>query len=184
LETSSASDSFSWFIERQSSQKSMKQILFLAIVLALFAAPVWTQKVASTDSKALIAKQAASSKYENFDLLSEEFSFLIEDFKMNHQSEVNNLNIKVRYRYENGITENEYPDFRIILKDIEGFLDNYPNKVDYWEILNKKLTLMLLKKYPMLESITSEIQVSPSQKVGYLRSSIITRSQSKRAKTM
>ena len=163
---------------------NMKQILFLAIVLALFVTPVWTQKAASIDSKALIAKQAASSKYENFDLLSEEFSFLIEDFKMNHQSEVNNLNIKVRYRYENGITENEYPDFRIILKDTEGFLDNYPNKVDYWEILNKKLTLMLLKKYPMLESITSEIQVSPSQKVGYLRSSIITRSQSKRAKTM
>ena len=109
----------------------MKQILFLAIVLALFGTPVWTQKAASTDSKALIAKQAASSKYENFELLSEEFSFLIEDFKMNHQSEVNNLNIKVRYRYENGITENEYPDFRIILRDIEDFFNNYPNKTDY-----------------------------------------------------
>ncbi len=93
----------------------MKQILFLAIVLALFATPVWTQTAASTDSKALITKQAASSKYENFDLLTEEFSFLIQDFKMNHQSEVNNLNIKVRYRYENGITESEYPDFRVIL---------------------------------------------------------------------
>ena len=55
----------------------MKQILFLAIVLALFGTPVWTQKAASTDSKALIAKQAASSKYENFELLSEEFSFCL-----------------------------------------------------------------------------------------------------------
>ena len=102
---------------------------------------------------------------------------------MNHQSEVNNLNIKVRYRYQNGITESEYPDFRAILKNIEDFLNNYLNKTDYWEILNKKLTLMALKKYPMLESITSEIQVSPSQKVAYLRSSIVTRSQSKRVKT-
>jgi hypothetical protein len=108
----------------------MKQIFFLASVLAFFITPVWAQKAASADSKALIAKQAASSKYENFDLLSEEFSFLIEDFKMNHQSEVNNLNIKVRYQYGNGITESKYPDFRAIVKDIEDFLDHYPNKVD------------------------------------------------------
>ncbi len=85
--------------------------------------------------------------------MTEEFSFVIQDFKMNHQSEVNNLNIKVRYRYENGIKESEYPDFRAILKDIEDFLNKYPNKVDYWEILNKKLTMMALKKYPMLSSI-------------------------------
>ncbi len=146
-------------------------------------APVWTQKAASTASKALIAKQAAISKYENLDLFTEEFSFLIEDFKMNHRSEVNNLNIKVRYRYENGIAESEYPDFRVIVKDITDFINNYPNKVDYWEILNKKLTMTVLKKYPMLESITSEIQVSPSQKVAYLRSGIVTRSQPKKAKS-
>jgi len=99
---------------------------------------------------------------------------------MTHQSELNNLNIKVRVRYENGIIESKYPDFRAIAKDIEDFLNNYPNKTDYWEIVNKKLTLLVLKKYPMLSSITSEIQVSPSQKVSYLRSSIVTRSQSKR----
>jgi hypothetical protein len=157
----------------------MKQILFLAIVLTLFIVPVRAQKSVSTD-KSKIVKQATISKYENFDLLAEEFSFLIQDFKMNHQSEVNNLNIKVRVRYENGILESKYPDFRATAKDIEEFLNNYPNKVDYWEILNKKLTLLVLKKYPMLSSITSEIQVSPSQKVAYLRSSIVTRYQSKR----
>jgi hypothetical protein len=157
----------------------MKQILFLAIVLTLFITPVWTQKSEYT-GKGIIAKQAAISKYENFHFLTEEFSFLIPEFKMDHQSEVNNLNIKVRVRYENGISESKYPDFRAIAKDIEEFLNNYPNKVDYWEILNKKLTLLVLKKYPMLSSITSEIQVSPSQKVSYLRSSIVTRSQSKR----
>jgi len=133
--------------------------------------------------KGMIAKQATISKYENFALLTEEFSFLIQDFKMNHQSAINNLNIKVRYGYENGILESKYPDFRVIVKDIEDFLNNYPNKVDYWEILNKNLTLTVLKKYPMLSSITSEIQVSPSQLIPYLRSSIVTRYQSKRIRT-
>jgi len=157
----------------------MKQILFLAVVLALFIVPVWTQKSVAT-GKGKIAKQATISEYENSDLLTEEFSFLIQDFKMDHQSELNNLNIKVRLRYENSILESKYPDFREIANDIEGFLNNYPNKIDYWEILNKKLTLLVLKKYRMLSSITTEIQVSPSQKVSYLRSSIVTRSQSKR----
>ena len=136
-----------------------------------------------SSSKGIIAKQATISNNENFANLTEEFSFLIEDFKMNHQSAINNLNIKVRYSYESGISDSKYPDFRAILKDIEDFLNNYPNKVDYWEILNKNLTLLVLKKYPMLSSITSEIQVSPSHSVPYLRSSIVTRHQSKRVKT-
>ncbi len=160
----------------------MKRVLFSAIILALFITPVWAQKSLSAD-KGKIAKQASISKYENFDFLTEEFSFLIQDFKMNHQSEVNNLNIKVRLRYENDISQSKYPDFRAIAKDIEDFLNNYPNKVDYWEILNKKLTLLVLKKYPMLSSITSEIEVSPLPKVSYLRSSIVTRSRSKRKGT-
>ncbi len=81
---------------------NMKQILFLAVVLALFIVPVWTQKSVST-GKGKIAKQATISEYENFNLLTEEFSFLIQDFKMDHQSELNNLNIKVRLRYENSL---------------------------------------------------------------------------------
>jgi hypothetical protein len=179
----------------------MRKILFPAIILALFTYPVWAQKFAPTNKnysclineysnaveKADLNDSFLNRKdkyfvYETVDVLSEEFSFLIQDFKMDHQTEVNNLNIKIRFRYENGIAESKYPDFRAILKDIEDFLNNYPNKVDYWEILNKNLTRIVLKKYPMLENITSEIQVSPSQKVPYLRSSIVTRKQPKRLK--
>jgi hypothetical protein len=156
----------------------MKQTIFSVMVLIFFVTPVWTQKTVRAER--LISKQATISGRENVDFPTEEFSFLIEDFKMNHQSEINNLNIKVRLWYENGIIESKYPDFRAIAKDIEDFLSNYPNKVDYWEILNKKLTLLVLRKYPMIENITSEIQVSPSEKVSYLRSSIVTRSRSKR----
>jgi hypothetical protein len=151
----------------------MKQIVFLAIIVSLFVIPVQAQKSFCSD---------ADSKNERISLLNEEFSFLIEDFKMNHQSVDNNLNFKIEYRYENGISDSKYPDFRAVAKDIENFLNNYPNKVDYWEILNKNLTLMVLKKYSMLSSLTSEIRVSPSQAVPYLRSSTVTRCQSKSAR--
>lgn len=105
----------------------------------------------------------------------EQFSFLIKDFKIEHQGENNNLNITLRYRYKSRISTAEYPDFRLIMKDIQTLLTNYPNEEDYWEIVNKRITLMVFEKYPVLTRITSQIQVSPSTNVPYLRSSIITR---------
>jgi hypothetical protein len=63
----------------------------------------------------------------------------------------------------------------LIAKDIETLLTNYPNEGDYWEILNKKITLMVLEKYPAIAKILSQLQGSPSLKDSYLRSSIVTR---------
>jgi hypothetical protein len=107
--------------------------------------------------------------------LAEEFTFLIKDFKMDHQGENNNLNISIRYLYKTSITTEEYPDFTVVAKDIETLLANYPNKKDYWEILNKKITAIVLAKYPAITRVTSQIEVSPSANVPYLRSSITTR---------
>ena len=108
-------------------------------------------------------------------VLVEQFSFLIKDFKIYHQGENNNLNITIRYRYRANLSKAEYPDFTLIARDIETLLTNYPNEEDYWEILNKKITLMVLEKYPAIAKISSELQVSPSPKNLYLRSSIVTR---------
>jgi hypothetical protein len=105
----------------------------------------------------------------------EAFSFTIKDYRLNHQSEMNTLDIIIRYRYAPGIADEAYPDFRLLLKDVEDFLTNYPNEVDYWEIVNKKLTLMLLQKYLTLSAVTCEMHVSPSQNEPYIRSSTVTR---------
>jgi hypothetical protein len=106
--------------------------------------------------------------------LVEEFSFSIKDFKVDHQGQ-NNLNISVKYSYRANMAVSDYPDFRLIVKDIEMFLTNYPNETDYWEIVNKKITALILKKYSTLVSVTSQIEVSPTPTIPYLRSSITTR---------
>jgi hypothetical protein len=106
--------------------------------------------------------------------LVEEFSFSIKDFKVDHQGQ-NNLNISVKYSYRANMAVSDYPDFRLIAKDIETFLTNYPNQTDYWEIVNKKITALILKKYSTLVSVTSQIEVSPTPTIPYLRSSITTR---------
>lgn len=105
----------------------------------------------------------------------EEFSFLIKDFRMDHQGQSNNLNISISYRYVSNITKADYPDFRWLAKDVETLLSSYPNKDDYWEIVNKQITSLLLTKYKGLASVTCEIKVDPTSVVPYTRSSRVTR---------
>jgi hypothetical protein len=107
--------------------------------------------------------------------LTEEFSFQIKDFKMDHQTQTNNLNISISYRYIANIQKPDYPDFRSLAKDVETLLSNYPNKDDYWEIVNKQITSMLLNKYAGITSVTCEIKVDPSSLIPYTRSSRVTR---------
>jgi hypothetical protein len=107
--------------------------------------------------------------------LVEEFSFLIKDFRMDHQTQTNNLNISISYRYIANIQKSQYPDFRSLAKDVETLLANYPNKEDYWEIVNKQITSLLLNKYPGISSVTSDLRVDPSSLVPYTRSSRVTR---------
>ena len=120
------------------------------------------------------APQVAGARQVQGDRLVEGFSFLIKDLTVDHQGQ-NNLNITVKYRYRANMMVSDYPDFRLIAKDIETFLKNYPNETDYWEIVNKKITLLILDKYSSIESVTSQIEVSPTTAVPYLRSSISTR---------
>ena len=110
--------------------------------------------------------------------LVEEFSFLLKDFRMDHQGQANNLNISISYRYAANITKADYPDFRWLAKDVETLLNNYPNEDDYWEIVNKQITALLLKKYPGVVSVTCEIRVDPSSVVPYTRTSRVTRERS------
>ena len=107
--------------------------------------------------------------------LTEEFSFQIKDFKMDHQTQTNNLNISISYRYIANIQKADYPDFRWLAKDVETLLSNYPNKDDYWEIVNKRITSLLLSKYPGITSVTSEIKVDQSSLIPYTRTSRVTR---------
>jgi hypothetical protein len=119
--------------------------------------------------------QATPQQRPDSGRLSEEFSFLIKDFKINHQGEINTLNISISYQYVANIANADYPDFRGLAKDVETLLRNYPNKTDYWEIVNKQITALLLKKYPAITRVTCELKVEPSANVPYSRASRVTR---------
>ena len=151
-------------------------ILFVASAIVLInSARAYSTASVQTSSRNKISPSDCYSKHKNSSHLVEEFSFVIKDFKIFHQAEKNNLNITLRYRYVTYITDTQYPDFRLIARDVENFLISYPSNKDFWEVLNKKITLLVLEKYPSVVWITSEMQVSPSSLDPYLRSSVVTR---------
>ncbi len=60
-------------------------------------------------------------------------------------------------------------------KSIDNFLVNYPNETDFWEIMNKNLTEKVLAEKPTIASVTVDLDVLPTQKLPYERSSTVTR---------
>ena len=59
------------------------------------------------------------------------------------------------------LRDTAYPDFRLIGGEIETCLiSKYPNKTDYWEVVNKRLTQLIVDKYPAILRVMSEMAVS------------------------
>ena len=151
-------------------KKLMRKLVGVCLLSAASFTVVHSQSLAPKK-----VNQVVQQKHQLSGFLSEEFSFLIKDFKIHHQGETNTLNISITYRYVVNIANSDYPDFRWLAKDVETLLSNYPNKTDYWEIVNKQVTSLLMKKYPALAGVTCEMTVDPSQQVPYTRTSRVTR---------
>jgi sugar lactone lactonase YvrE len=113
----------------------------------------------------------------SFILPSEKWAFNFKDYTIDHQG-LNTLNIKVDYGLKPGITKNEYPDFVPIYKSIDNFLLNYPNETDFWEIVNKNLTEKVLDENPVLTDISIQLEVLPTDRLPYERTSTVFRSRS------
>src|SRR6476620_7519768 len=106
----------------------------------------------------------------------ENWAFNFKDYTIEHQG-LDTLNLKVGYGLKPGITPNEYPDFVPIYQSIDNFLVNYPNETDFWEIVNKNLTEKVLNENPVLTDVTIQLEVLPTNRLSYERSSTVTRTQ-------
>ncbi|MEG3989179.1 NHL repeat-containing protein [Microcoleus sp. S28C3] len=108
--------------------------------------------------------------------LTQKWNFTLANYPINHQG-LNNLNIDVNYKYQDGIQNYQYPDFVPIYKSIDNLLVNYPNETDFWEIVNKNLTEKVLSDNPAISSVTVNLDVLPTNQLPYERSSTVTRTQ-------
>ena len=67
----------------------------------------------------------------------------------------------------------ETPNPLEVKKKIVEFIDNYPNKTDWWEEINKNLALYLQKEYPNIVKIHSQLDVIPNNKIPFKRTSFV-----------
>lgn len=91
---------------------------------------------------------------------------------MNKNSYV--INVDLEWGFRTNPSTNDYIDSNLIVNDMKNFLKNYPNPADYWEIINHKLGIYLLNKYPALAFITIKLQILPSKLDDYLHYSVVT----------
>lgn len=109
-------------------------------------------------------------------LLQEKWNFKIPEYPIVHQG-LNTLNLDVNYTYKQGITDAEYPDFVPIYKRIDEVLRNYPDENQFWEIVNRNLTSLVLDENPVLADATIQLGVLPTERLPYNRGSLVVRSQ-------
>ena len=139
---------------------------------------LWIARIPLIALLALLAGPPASSLPAR-DLratrVHEQFEFELRDVKVSHQGG-NTLTLKIRYDYRGGLKPSEYPDFTVLAKACEDFLRTYPNDSDFWEIVNLKLTALLLHDFRALTSVTSEMRVAPTERIPFPRASTVSRS--------
>jgi hypothetical protein len=107
--------------------------------------------------------------------VAREQSFAVTREPVHHAGQKNTLNIFVRYTLKPEILESSPPDFRKFFKRIQQILSNYPNENDYWEVVNRNLTHIIIRENPELASLAVTLEVMPRQRLPYISTTTVSR---------
>lgn len=100
----------------------------------------------------------------------EHAGFVVRCLKICHQGEWRSLTVDLEYESEmNGNAMN----IQNVKNHIKNFLESYPNTTDFWEIMNTKLTITLLKEFPDIITLKSVLSLAPDRTLAFPRASIV-----------
>jgi len=105
---------------------------------------------------------------------TEEYSFVIPDLVIAHFADKSIVTVRIRYLYKPDLQEDQYVDFNQIAQKARDFLTGQSDPNVFWEILNKKLALMILEQFPVIVSLTSELTMKPTSSDHFVNSSVVT----------
>ena len=77
------------------------------------------------------------------------------------------------WHYIPNMTKVQYPDVVAVKNDLMQLLDHHPNKMRYWEHLNKDAAQMLMDKYKSMKSINIKFSIAPNNEEPFTRTSIV-----------
>jgi len=98
--------------------------------------------------------------------VTESFSLEILRLPLDHQGP-QVVDVFLKLTYVEGISSGDYPDFEAVEREVKTFLAKYPNEKDHIEIVNKKLCIDLLKRYPKVTVVAIHVKTYPTMTVPY-----------------
>lgn len=107
---------------------------------------------------------------------SEKVGLFVRHLKICHQDEWRNMTVSLEYDTD---AMDKTTDVQKIREHIRSFLESYDNRVDFWEVMNKKLIHSLLKEFPTIKTILSRLSLAPDRTLYFPRESIVEYTQGK-----
>jgi hypothetical protein len=104
---------------------------------------------------------------------TDDFRFHLPKVALHHQDQDRCLDVFVSYRYDHTALAGSYPDFLNLRRDISEALLSYPNRDDYWELVNHALVQLLFKRYRCLQNVAITLEVHPDSSVPFFRASTV-----------
>jgi hypothetical protein len=117
---------------------------------------------------------AAISEPQQSAVAMQNWSFSVKGYAVEHQHMANTVNIAVKYSLKENQTAFKATNFTPLLNRITQFFAEYPNEDDYWEVVNRRLTEMILQEQPEMRSLTISLEVLPRATIPYTSISTVT----------
>ncbi len=115
-----------------------------------------------------------------------QFSFTIPNMVTNHQfpGQVNSFFIDYQYRTDlknpgydptgHIVDNNQYPYFQTVRSDIIQYIQNYPNKNDFYETFAQNIANYVIQKYPQIAWIQLKVDAPAYAGVALPREVVVT----------
>jgi hypothetical protein len=153
--------------------QTSKLLFFIIIINILSIDALAAQNIAPKYKNFILEKTAILAKNHSSQTTTK---FTLENYSIEHQG-INSLDISIQYSsFLNKTNSISYK--KLISTQIDRLLKTYPNKTDYWEVMNYYLTKKIIQQNPELSSVTITLAVYPNQEYSYHRSTTVTQTYS------
>lgn len=153
-------------------------LFILLLSTAPLCAAVPFVKLVSTAKPELAATTESSDQVTSLPSIAAEFTetygFTLNNYGLEYQGQKQVIDLDISYIYRQNLAIADYPDVVAVKKTVEDYMQNYPDKNRYWELLNKDIAQLLINTYPAFASVTSKLHIYPSPHETFARTTVVT----------
>lgn len=101
----------------------------------------------------------ATASYAQEISLNEFYSVEVKKFNVFIDNAKHDIDIYITWNFKTNPTPDDYIDSNLVVNTVKTFLKEYPNKSDFWEVVNHKLTSHMIDKFKQVKSFSIKLDV-------------------------